>query len=180
MAKDVKWTIKPPEINSPPTIIGSPSYSGMGGSTTSVIFTYRPDGRCEPPEAPVKPSLKEFEYGCCATDAICAAFNVPHDVFETICGLIKIKCNNQGFSYNECRRIIGAFCKKTQYRYIPNTTKVTYCQMLSLVDRYRYLVMFDEHLSYIRGNTIFDSYFYEEKDYYKKTIPTGWWKIWKN
>lgn len=133
----------------------------------------------------VYPSKDKFRFGNCATIAICQAFDIPFNAFVAICRAMKIKTDetnddSKGLSFFECKRIIHLLsdsCKCTS-KYIPNTGKVTYAQMLLLLNKGKYLVMFNIHLSFAQDGEIYDSYFrgFNENSF-KKTKPTGWWKI---
>lgn len=130
------------------------------------------------------PSEEKFRYGNCATIAICQAFDIHFHAFIAICRLMKIKTDEYdndkiGLSFFECKRLINLLSDscRCSTKYISNISKVSYIQMLSLLNKDTYLTMFDIHLSYAKNGEVYDSYFYDLPQDFKESKPTGWWKI---
>ena len=132
----------------------------------------------------VHPSKENFRFGNCATIAICQAFDISMNAFRAISKLMKVRYyeddnDEDGLSFFECKKLINLLsdsCGCTS-KYVHNTEKVTYPQMLLLLNKGKYLTMFDIHLSFAENGEVFDSYYYGWASGFKKAKPTGWWKI---
>lgn len=125
-------------------------------------------------------SREKFSFGNCASIAICQAFDVPYNAFKAICKATKIKSyDDMGLLFSECKKLINLLSSSCQCTsdYIPNKGKITYVQMLLLLNEGKYLVMFDEHLSFSENGEVYDSFFYYLPIDFKQAKPTGWWKI---
>lgn len=125
----------------------------------------------------IHPSKEQFIYGNCASVAICSAFGIEWRAFKTICALMKMDIS-EGLSFFECKKLINRLSSSydTKIEYIPNYAKVKYYQMLLLLNKGKYIVMFHNHLSYAENGEVFDGY-YQGSEKAKFYIPTGWWKI---
>jgi len=129
-------------------------------------------------------SRADFTYGNCAMLAICGAFNLSMDAIRIICSFYGINPDS-GISYFECKKLITKISKCSAcYRradYTPNKSGIKYGQLIGLFNQNSYLVMFDEHLSYVEKSVIYDTYLrnndVEGRDRWLNQIPTGWWKI---
>lgn len=138
--------------------------------------------RSKLPNIQINPGKGEFRYGSCASIAICSAFNIQYIPFKVICGLLKIGPVNEGLAFHECRKVINLLGKyyKRPIIYIPNEVNLTYGQLLFVQNRSRFLVVFDEHLSYAEDGAIYDSFILESEGgaaQWLLEIPTGWWRI---
>lgn len=120
---------------------------------------------------------ERFIFGTCASHAICGAFGLPSIAFRTICKLMKIDYKEEGLTFFEIKRIINILTEN-RCIYIPNISEVTYSQMLFLLPKRKYLVVFDEHLSFCDKGEIFDTFFCGGNiAKIDERIPTGWWRI---
>lgn len=131
------------------------------------------------PEIVIHPSKENFCFGNCASTAIASAFKIEFKALKLICSLLKIDVDN-GMSFFECKKLINLIGENygIYVTYTPNYGKVTYEQMLFLLNKGKYIAMFDEHLSYSENGEIYDSYFRPPwGNDIKKEKPTGWWKI---
>lgn len=128
-------------------------------------------------EVRINPSKDEFKFGGCAPLAICGAFNIQMSIFRLICEFLKIRNYKRGLTFWECKKIINALLRANNIftdQYTPNHARITYLQMAILLPKYKYIVLFDHHLSLLENGEIFDSFFMHEKTL---PIPTGWWRI---
>jgi len=119
----------------------------------------------------------DFVYGNCVSRALIKAFNINDKIFNAICYAAGIQKPNQGLTYFECKRIINVLCKayKQKATYYPNYGLVTYGQLAFVLPKSKYIVIFDEHISYLEDDQIFDGWF--DKEQIMKRKPTGWWEI---
>lgn len=125
-------------------------------------------------EPKILDSTKPFHFGSCSSIAITQAFAITEDILIVICKLLKIKKIDAGLSFFEIKKVVNALSRQKKSVYTPNYANLTFGQMLIVLNKGVYLVMFDEHLSYAKDGTIYDSFIcHDDLD----NIPQGWWKI---
>lgn len=140
----------------------------------------------------IEPSKNyKFDFGNCATIAISQGFGIPFFTLRCICESFKWKKWREGITFNQCRRLINFLSKQTgdKAEYISNKAGIKYYQFVTLFNKGKWIVMFDEHLSYCENGIIYDSWLddmtksiYTEgrtrlKVIIYKVPPVGWWKI---
>lgn len=151
-------------------------------TSSTIIADHSSTAPTKPKKAVVKVNRtpEQFRYGNCAEIAICQAFDIPKNALKVILLLMKVDKKKQGgLSFFEIKRLLNTLCEIYPgcSIYCPNRAKVTYYQLMLILTEGRYLVMFDEHLSYACNGEIWDSYFDNEE--IEKRKPTGWWKLGK-
>jgi len=119
-----------------------------------------------------------FYYGNCCSLALTQGFDISIDVLLLAFNLLKFKNPNEGLTFFECKKIIEELVIWKYHRkikYQTNEASITFAQMSVLMKTGKYIVIFDEHMSYLENGVIFDR-FYDRKEMYQ-VKPTGWWKI---
>lgn len=132
----------------------------------------------------IRPNPKyEFSYGSCATIAIAAAFDMDIRSLNVILDLIGIKGYKEGLTYNQCVKVINklALSLKKEITYIPNLD-ITFGQYIYFNREESHLIMFSEHLSYMKDGIVYDNYFTgyfndQERLEFLSRKPTGFWRI---
>jgi len=130
----------------------------------------------------IHPTNSGFNYGECATKAISQAFNISETAFFVIADLMKLKAR-KGLNFWECTKVINRIAKVLHFRvdYVSNTSRVEYGQMLTILNKGKYITMFDIHVSYACNGEVYDDYFYDDDEPTRlkslQQIPTGWWQI---
>ncbi len=115
-------------------------------------------------------------------DHISKTINMSEDAIIVIGKIMKLDCR-RGLNFWECTKLINkiAKCLHLRVNYISNTSKVEYGQMLTILNKGRYIAMFNIHVSYSRNREVFDDFFYDEHEPTRlkslQQIPTGWWEI---
>jgi hypothetical protein len=126
------------------------------------------------------PKMGDFLYGGCATLAFAGAFDTPPQAIKIIISLMGIRNSHKGMTFDQCKKVIyklsREFSKKVEYK--TNPTKLNYVDFAYSHKFGRYLIIFDEHLSYMEDGVIYDGFF--EKEELDRKIPTGWWKLTTN
>lgn len=158
---------------------------GLINSTTTDPIPPKPKNKVD-----IQPSKQNFYYGNCALIAIAQAFDMPVNALVAVCDALKMNklgqdYKEEGLSFYQCKKIINhlAHSYRCTCTYIPNRSKVTYNQMLLLLNLGKYLTMWDIHLSYAEKGIIYDSYLHHfgsstDKDLdITRIVPTGWWKV---
>ena len=135
----------------------------------------------KPIEINIHPSEDVFDYGCCATLAIGTAFNVGRNAMNGLCEALRYKGWRHGLTFVQVKRLITLLDYRQEAKYYPNRSHVEYGQLITVCPDDKFLVMFDEHLSYAYKGEVIDGYLYgmerEDRQAWMQMIPTGWWKL---
>lgn len=124
----------------------------------------------------------DFKYGNCACIAISNAFDLNWTSIKTICKILKIDYN-EGLTFWECKKVINLLAENS-YKiaiYRPNVAVLEYWQLIALMNKGKYLTVFNEHLSYMENGVLYDTYIsyqlpHEKTEYLKRKF-TGYWEI---
>lgn len=127
----------------------------------------------------VNRSLCEFDYGDCAQTAIMSAFQVSAQRFNEARIAVKIKKTKCGYTFGECMRIINLLAKRMSKKvvYHPNSTKISYGEVVHYYNTDILVVLFSEHLSYAFNGEVYDTWVYGGDEMTLAEKPTGWWII---
>lgn len=123
-----------------------------------------------------------FYFGGCTIKAFTQAFDIPEKTLVLIGSLMKMDIKN-GLTFWECCKILNKIAEfhHLNITYITNSSRVEYGQMLSLLNKGKYIALFDIHVSYCYNGEVFDDYFFDEDEEIRlanlQKVPTGWWEI---
>ena len=128
-------------------------------------------------EIQINDSKEEFKFGCCATVAISAAFNMNAHSIAVVLRLLKFKEWYDGLTFFQIKRLINVLDPVGRWTYVPNNAQVRYNQLIILFKDKSLIVMFSEHLSYVEKGQIYDSYLINalDREGWINAKPTGWW-----
>jgi len=131
---------------------------------------------------PLEISKNDFRFGSCAGIAISQAFDMQTREFDVVMKLLKVDYDD-GLTFWECNRVIKQLCELFYYtsRYRPNNASLKYVHLVHLLDKGKFVYMFDHHISYVEDGTIYDSYWAMNREDERNKVahyqPTGWWEI---
>lgn len=122
---------------------------------------------------------EKFNFDCCATLAISSFFQINRAAMQALCVVLGYKKWYEGLTFNQIKKLVNLLDYRGTIRYIPNTASITYEQLVDLFREEILLVMFDEHLSYVKSGIIYDTHLMADwvKEDWLKAKPTGWWKL---
>jgi len=121
----------------------------------------------------------DFEHGSCAHIAIASAFDMNPKSIGIILDILKVRNHSDGLTFFQCKKLINVICKSLQQsaEYTPGKG-ITLREYILLNQRGIHLIMFDEHLSYLKDGIIYDNYFdKDDLDELGASKPTGFWRI---